>query len=318
MHRPSTERPGAPTGGPAEGTDGGQGGGPGRRFVDLHTHSTASDGTLRPAEVLAAADYVGLAAVALTDHDTTAGLAEAREAAGQFPALLFVPGVEVSARFSTGTMHILGLGIDPAADPMAELTQRLRQARDERNPKIIRKLQTFGVQITLDEVRAIAQERHRRRNSGIISRMHIAETLRRQGYVRDVREAFSRYVGLGAPAYVEKDHLAPREVITAIVDSGGLAFLAHPAHLLCSNRAQLERVVRDLMDAGLRGVEAYHSEHSPEQVREYIDLAGRYGLETVGGSDFHGLCKREVKLGRPRVPIAAVGHALLQRLATPR
>jgi len=318
MHRSTPEQARVTAGDTPRPSDGGGRAAAPRRFVDLHTHSTASDGTLSPAEVIGAADYVGLAAVALTDHDTTAGLAEASDAARRFPALQFVPGVEVSARFSTGTMHLLGLGIDPAAAPMAELTRRLRQARDERNPKIIRKLQAFGAGITLAEVRAVAEEYPRRQDSGIISRMHIAEALRRRGYVRDVREAFCRYVGLGAPAYVEKDHLAPREVIAAITDSGGLPVLAHPAHLLCANRAALERVVRELMDAGLRGVEIYHSDHSVEQVREYLDLAGRYGLETVGGSDFHGLGKREVKLGRPRVPIAAVGPALLKQLATPR
>jgi predicted metal-dependent phosphoesterase TrpH len=312
-----------------------------RRFVDLHTHSTASDGVLPPAELIALADRKRLAAVALTDHDTTAGLAEALRAAKGFPHLHFVPGVEVSAAFPTGTLHILGLGIQGDSAALAHLAATLRAARDDRNPKIIAKLQALGVAIDMDDVAAQAGPREGQApcvSTGIpspaattgganphltvgasgeppvLGRLHMAHAMVAKGCVATVQEAFDRYLGLGAPAYVEKDKLPPGEVIAALHAAGGLAVLAHPPQLNYANNAQLERIVRELMAAGLDAIEVWHSDHTARQTRAYLDLARRLKLDVSGGSDFHGPAKPGVLLGRPRVSITMLSEALAHRL----
>ena len=286
-----------------------------RRFVDLHTHSTASDGTLTPEELIRQAEARQLAAVALTDHDTTAGLRRAHLAARQCPALRFVPGVEVSARSARGTLHILGLGIDETAEPLARLLCQLRQARAERNPRILAKLQALGLAIDMDDVRGAGGQDAC--GPAVIGRLHIAEALRRRACVRSVQDAFAKYLRDGGPAYVDKERLAPGQVIDAIVASGGLAVLAHPAQLQCDNRAQLERIVRELLAQGLEGLEVYHSDHNPAQTREFLDLAGRLGLCVTGGSDFHGSPKPQATLGRPRVPLSMITGRLADWLRPP-
>jgi 3',5'-nucleoside bisphosphate phosphatase len=283
-----------------------------RRFVDLHTHSTASDGACPPREVMRLADQARLAAVALTDHDTTAGLSEARQAAAQYPGLTLVPGIEISAKFPTGTLHILGLGIDPESATLAEALRRLQAARAERNPKIFAKLADLSVRVTMEEVlrqtgedpaQAGASER-------IVGRLHIAQAMIAKGHVRSTQEAFDKYLATGRPAYVDKERLTPRQSIDAIRGAGGLAVLAHPVQLRYQNRLQLETIVRDLIGAGLGGIEAYHSDHSDAQVRLYLELACRFNLAISGGSDFHGPAKPGVMLGRPRVSITMIGSML--------
>ncbi|HUT58189.1 MAG TPA: PHP domain-containing protein [Phycisphaerae bacterium] len=282
-----------------------------RRFVDLHTHSNASDGAARPAELIEQAERRRLAAVALTDHDTTDGLAEAQRAAAQFPGLRFVPGVEVSAKFTGGTMHILGLGIDPESPRLREIIAQLRQARDERNPRIIAALQAMGIRLDMSDVLAAARQLG---GGSTIGRLHIAQALRLVGCVRTVGEAFDRLIGQGRPAFVDKEHLSPAKVVTAIRDSGGAAVLAHPSQLNCRNRAQLERVVRGLMRHGLGGIEAYHTDHADTQTRMYLDLARRLGIGITGGSDYHGSAKPDARLGRPRVPLSAIDGPLREIL----
>lgn len=286
---------------------------PMRRFVDLHVHSSASDGQLAPAEVVRLAEGERLAAVALTDHDTVAGLWEAAAEAGQFPKLRFVPGVEVSARFSPGTLHILGLNIDPASRALRRLTEQLVSARRERNPRIIARLQALGLDVEMQDVLAEAGTGHGG-PGGIVGRLHIARALMRKGYVAGVSEAFEKYIGGGAPAYFDKERLTPAEVIAAIHDAGGLAVLAHPVQLACEDRTGLERAVRDLTGAGLDGIEVYHSDHSPQQTRSYLDLALRLDLGVTGGSDFHGAAKPGVMLGRPLVPLAAINESFARAL----
>ena len=175
-----------------------------RRFVDLHTHSSFSDGSMPPPKLLAVADNANLLAVALTDHDTTEGLPEAHKAAGEFPQLRFVAGVEVSAKFTGGTLHILGLGIDESAAGIQKLAGQLREARAERNPKIIARLQGLGLAISMDDVRAAAGGGKADR---ILGRLHIALAMVRRGLVRSTDEAFERYIGAGRPAFVDKERL---------------------------------------------------------------------------------------------------------------
>ena len=283
-----------------------------RRFIDLHTHSTASDGSLAPAEVVRLADREHLAAVALTDHDTTDGLDEARAAAQGCPQLRWVPGVEVSAVFSPGTLHLLGLGIDQTAPALRELTARFRAAREERNPRIISKLQALGLPIDMDDVRAAAPP-PLTEGKRVLSRLHIARALQEKRLVRSIAEAFDRYLGDGAAAYVPKDRMAPAEVIAAIHASGGAAVAAHPVQMRCRDEEHLERAIRSLVDAGLDGIEVYHSDHSDRQTRCYLDLARWLGLLVTGGSDFHGSGKPHVTVGRPRTTITVVDEPWASR-----
>jgi len=283
-----------------------------RRFVDLHAHSTASDGSDAPAELVRKADARGLAAVALTDHDTTAGLAEARAAAKSLPDLRFVAGVEVSAVYEPGTMHVLGLGIDESAGPLQRMTARFRAARRERNPRILARLRALGVPVSMEDVCRQAG-RAAGEGGGIISRLHIAQAIVAAGRAADRKDAFARYVGAGAPAYVAKERLAAGEIIAAIHAASGAAVLAHPVQLQCPDLDAMDALVRRLMDAGLDGIEAYHSDHSDEQTRQYIELARRHGLLITGGSDYHGPGKPHVALGRPAVPAAILDEPWASR-----
>jgi hypothetical protein len=278
-----------------------------RRLVDLHTHSTCSDGQYPPAEIVRMADRTGLAAVALTDHDTLCGLPEARAAAADLPALRFVSGIEVSAKFPRGTLHILGLGMDEQAPSIGRLARQLREARNRRNPRMIERLRGLGLEVGMEDVLAVAREGDNRDDDErIVGRLHMAETLRRKGYARTTQEAFERFVGHGAPGYVDKERMAPGETIRAVREAGGAAVLAHPVQLGLSDDDRLEAAVRDFVDQGLNGIEAYHSDHDARQTRFYLELAERYGLLVSGGSDFHGAAKPEASLGRPRVPLSVV------------
>jgi len=286
-----------------------------RRLVDLHTHSTASDGACSPADLVRLADQAKLAAIALTDHDTIAGLAQAREAAQAFPELTFVPGIEISAICRTGTLHLLGLGLDVKSHKLQELMASLQAARLQRDPIMIAKLQALGLDITMDDVRAAATELSAgdkapggKASTGVIGRVHFAEALRRKGYIRTVPEAFERYIGDGGVAYVDKERLTPADAIVGIHAAGGLAVLAHPVSLGFENRLQLDRMVRELKQAGLDGIEAYHSDHDDVLTRIILDMARSLGLGVTGGSDFHGRVKPTVRLGIPHVPLAAINE----------
>jgi len=283
--------------------------------ADLHIHSTASDGEWPPEQVVDCAADAGLSAVALTDHDTVAGLAEAAEAAVEDPELTFIPGVEVSAAFPHGTLHILGLCIDPAGEGLAGLTARLIEARNDRNPQIIAKLQSMGLDIGMEDV--LVQAGVADQADGVVGRAHIAAVLVRKRYARDLADAFRRYLGPGAPAFVDKERLSPAQAVAAIHQARGLAILAHPVQLQFANFAECERMVRTLQDAGMDGLEAYHSDHSDVQTRFFLDLARRLGMPVTGGSDYHGSAKPEVHLGRPRVP-AIVMEPLLARAKAAR
>ena len=275
-----------------------------RGLIDLHTHSTASDGTLTPSELIDAAEAHRLAVVALTDHDTVGGLSEAARRAELYPKLHFLPGIEISAIFQTGTLHILGLGINPAKS-LLEMIRQLREAREERNPKIIAKLQAMDVAIDMEDVLAVVPGSHEL-DARIVSRVHIADALFRKGYVRNFSEAFDKYIGQSAPAYVDKEKLSPREAFDAIHSAGGAAVLAHPLQLMCENSDQLERILRQFILAGLDGLECYHSDHQPELTRQYLDLARKLNLLITGGSDFHGSAKTAVKLGIPPTPLSVI------------
>jgi predicted metal-dependent phosphoesterase TrpH len=263
------------------------------KAVDLHCHSTASDGTLSPTEVVQLAVRCDLNALALTDHDTIDGVAEAA-AAAKTAGIDFMPGIEISAEYPhPGTMHILGYGVDPHSQTLKSLTQTLIAGRDNRNPRIIAKLQEMGVKITMDEVEKEA-------GGQVVGRPHIAAILHRKGYVSSIKEAFNKYLAQGAPAYFDKERLTPREALEMIRQSGGLPVLAHAIQLRTDNDGQLDRVVKDLLDLGLVGIEVFHSDHNPEWIDKCERLAGKYKLLKTGGSDFHGTNKAHIQLGNAR------------------
>lgn len=250
-------------------------------FVDLHTHSTASDGTLAPAEVVRLAQKANLVGLALTDHDTVAGLPEAAAEAERL-GIAFLPAIEISCSYPPpGTMHLLGYGIDPASPVLAKMMRWLVEARDERNPKVVARLRELGIAIDMDEVKQEA-------GGQVIGRPHIAAILVRKGYVKSMHQAFAKYLGIGAAAYFDKERLTSRQAIELIRQSGGVAALAHPVQLATRTDSELRRVVKGLLDQGMQALEVIHSDHDRARVDHYTRLADRMGLLKTGGSDFHG------------------------------
>jgi 3',5'-nucleoside bisphosphate phosphatase len=284
-------------------------------FVDLHCHSTASDGTLAPAEVVRLARRNDLSALSLTDHDTIGGIEEAAAEAAKL-GIDFLPGIEISCEFDTGTMHLLGYGVEPGSEILRDLTRRLLAARDDRNPRIIRRLNELGLAITMAEVEAEAGGAA----GAVVGRPHIAAILVRKGYVNSIKQAFDVYLGVGAAAYFDKERIPPREAFDLIHRSGGLPVLAHPVQLRTGNDAQLERIIKDCKDMGLVGLEVMHSDHNADLVDKYSALAEKFGLLKTGGSDFHGTNKKNIDLGfvaGRRVPRVWY-DALVQRLGRAR
>jgi predicted metal-dependent phosphoesterase TrpH len=206
----------------------------------------------------------------------------------------FIPGIEISAEYpSPGTMHILGYGVDPNSPTLRDLTQTLLAGRDNRNPRIVAKLNEMGVAVSMKEWEDQAQ-------GNVLGRPQLAAILHRKGYVSSIKEAFDKYIGQGAPAYFDKERLSPKRAFAMIRESGGLPVLAHPIQLRTTNDAELDRIVKDLLDLGLVGIEVIHSDHDDAWVEKYMALARKYGLLQTGGSDFHGANKKDIDLGMAR------------------
>jgi len=275
------------------------------RWIDLHIHSTFSDGSLTPSEIVARAKSIGLSAVALTDHDTCGGV-EQFLAAGRTAGIETLGGVEISVEFRGHTVHILGYGIDPAHERLTQTLEKIVSGRDDRNERIIRKLQLLGVRIEMEEVRAVAGEQ-------VVGRPHIAQVLINKGVVGNFNEAFERFLGRGRPAYCERFRLEPEPAIALISEAGGLAVLAHPVYIGLGSPEALASAVARWKEAGLAGIEAYYPDHSEEQTRFYIELAERFDLLITGGTDFHGAIRPEVSLGWGRGALR-VPYALFERL----
>ena len=263
------------------------------QYVDLHCHSTASDGTFAPADVVRLAKESDLVGLALTDHDTIAGLAEASATAKEL-GIEFLTGIEISCEVPRpATLHMLGYGVEIDSPPLKELTSQLMAGRDDRNPRIIRKLNELNVAITLEEVEEQA-------GGDVIGRPHIAAVMLRKGYVSSIKQAFDKYLATGGLAYFDRDRPTPKRGIELIRQSGGLPVLAHPVQLRTENDAQLESTVKDLADLGLAGIEVIHSDHDDGMFEKCSRLADRFGLLKTGGSDFHGTNKKDIRLGAAR------------------
>ena len=259
------------------------------RFVDLHMHSTASDGVLAPAAVVAAARAAGLAAIALTDHDTLEGVPEAR-AAGERVGLRVVAGVELSAHEGDRELHVLGLHLTRVS-ALEERLVALRATRRTRAMQIVEKLRTLGFPIELDAVWREAGE-------GAVGRPHVARVLIANGWAKDHRDAFDRLIGSGRPAYVPKQRLPLPEAVQMLRDAGGLAIIAHPGP--DGSRSRLEMFKR----IGFDGVEVRHPSHTVEDIARLGTLADYLGLVPSGGSDWHGASEGPRTIGNMRVPYA--------------
>jgi len=256
--------------------------------IDLHTHSTASDGTLNPSELLQAAKDAGLEAIALTDHDTTGGLAEAMSKANDL-GVEFIPGCELSVVSPFGNMHILGYWIPAQVSKLSRTLETLRFRRHERNHLIMAKLNALGMEMSYEDVLAVA-------GGDAVGRPHIARVMHEHGYVDSVNEAFRIYLGSDGKAYVPKEKLGPRQAIELLKSVNATVVLAHP-FLLSLQGPDLRGVVRQLREYGLDGLEAYYTMHRRDQTETYLRIARDLGLLVTGGSDFHGSVKPDVRLG---------------------
>lgn len=263
--------------------------------IDLHIHSTASDGTLSPSEILKRARQQGLAAISITDHDTMAGCREAI-AAGLPDLPAFVTGVEISAAPPSfypvpGSIHMLGYGISPDDDRLNGILETLQDSRRNRNPGIISRLNDLGFDITMDEVIA---------ESGApdqLGRPHIARTMVKKGIAPDFNAAFDRYIGNHRPAYVDKYRVPFHEAVNTVHQAGGVAVIAHPGLYDAGSDMMPASAMAAFAAAGIDGVEVYYPEHTPRQTDHYKALAARHGLLITGGTDFHGGMKPEITLG---------------------
>jgi len=253
--------------------------------IDLHIHSTASDGTVSPPEILQLALQQNLSAIAITDHDTLDGVKEAL-ACGIPRSLQFLTGIEISSNpppgFSIpGSLHILGYGINTNDKHLNSMIEKLQEARTNRNPKIIARLSRAGLDISLSEVVEKA-------GTGQAGRPHIAMLMVEKGMVDSVNEAFDLFLGKGKPAYVDKPRIASSEVLRIIINAGGIPVLAHPGLVQSESDETVERLVGTLKKEGLKGVEVYYPRHTLAQTEEYNELAKKNNLLVTGGSDFQG------------------------------
>lgn len=275
-------------------------------IADLHTHSTASDGLLSPTEVVERAAEAGVTILALTDHDTTDGVAEALDA-GRRIGIEVIPGIEINTEHEAGSLDILGYWIPVTPGPFQARIAELRDARVHRGQRMVEALNRLGVPVRWERVRELAQ--------GSVGRPHVAQALVETGHVRSLGEAFDIYIGHGRPAYVPRPRFTAVEAIQFVRAHGGVPVMAHPIPAAAQHRDpfHLEDLLPRLRNAGLAGIDAYYGSYTPDTIRRLVALAGRYGLIPAGGSDFHGPAI-STALGTPGVPIGSVDR--LRRLRT--
>lgn len=260
--------------------------------VDLHAHTTASDGTLSPRELVRLAAQVGVASLAITDHDTVEGVADALDEAARL-GIEVIPSVELSTDVPGTEVHILGYFVQWEEKWFRAFLSRLRSDRVARAQEMVRKLDALGVPVTFEEVARHAE--------GAIGRPHVARALVERGYVKTFDEAFDRYLGRNSPAYVERARFTPEEAVGMIRRAGGVPVFAHPL-----SGGDPERI-KALVEVGLMGIEAYYPEHTPSQTEFFVALARRFGLVVTGGSDYHGAWVGSgAPLGSQYVPPQAV------------
>lgn len=259
------------------------------KLIDLHVHSTVSDGTLTPSELALYAKSKGLSAIALTDHDTIDGIEECQQK-GLEVGVIVVPGIEFSANFYGKELHILGYYLDHHNTHLKKKLEELVVARNARNNEMLDKLTSLGFPLNFNDLYENCAD------NTILTRAHIAKAMVKKGYVNDLKEAFSRYLGDGKSAYVAKKHLTTKACIDLIHEAGGLAVLAHPM-LYGYDQKDITNVIRGLSMEGLDGVECIYSTHSKDEATHLLQICLNLKLFPTGGSDFHGKNKPLLDLG---------------------
>ena len=246
-------------------------------LVDLHLHTTASDGRLSPTELIHLLASQGLKQVAISDHDTTEGLAEAFAAAEEFPDMRIIPAIELSTDIPGDEVHMLGYFLRHKDEELQKILREFRMGRLERGRMMVEKLATLGINIEWERVQEIAGE-------GSVGRPHIALAMVEKGYCKEPKDAFPEYLGRNGSAYVERSKMTPSEAVEMLIRFGAVPVLAHPAYL-----NDMETTIAELAEAGIVGLEVHYAQFSPETVQQLAGLADRYGLIPCGGSDYHGL-----------------------------
>ncbi len=262
-------------------------------FIDLHVHTTASDGTYTPSEVIQIAFEMGLKAIAITDHDTVSGVANALDAAKNLD-IEVIPGIEFSTEINNTSIHILGLYVDYRNKELIELSSKIINSREIRAKKIVQKLNELleSPKINFNDVKIKA--------NNLIGRPHIAEVLVEKGVVHTINEAFEKFLKRGAPAYIPRFKLTPIEAVSFLKNIGAIPILAHPCHI--SKEINLEELINDLIEVGLAGLEIYYPDHSNEDITKLLELTEKYDLVVSGGSDSHGELTKETPIGCLEIP----------------
>lgn len=279
-------------------------------LIDLHVHSNASDGTLTPKEVVLLAKEKNLKAIALTDHDTTAGIEEALET-GKKADIEIIPGVELSCNYISNSgkeveVHILGLMLDYKNKEMNDKLESLRYKREHRNEDMVELLRNGGIDITLEKL----QEDNK---DTVITRAHFAKFLVENGYAKNREEVFDKLIGIGCPYYLPKPFITPEYAIGLIKNAGGIPIIAHPLlYKLESN--ELEKLILTLKNVGLMGIETYHSTNSEFESSNLKSIAKKYDLLISGGSDFHGGNKPDIDIGSGRNNNLKLDYSILEKL----
>jgi predicted metal-dependent phosphoesterase TrpH len=277
-------------------------------MIDLHSHTTESDGTLSPAELIRLACDLKLEALAITDHDTFAGFEQARPLAGEL-GLELIGGIEMSTKYEKRSVHLLGyfLGGEAGAG-FREWILGLQASRHARNQELLETLKARGVEITPQELRE--------RGGPLPGRPHIARLMVEKGYVSSLQQAFDDYLDESASCYVSRQEPSFAETVERIRSAGGVASLPHPGRV-SRDAEKISETVRAMQKMGLSAIEVYHSDHSPAEVALYGGLATELGLAATGGSDFHGGAKPDIQLGTGKAGNLSIPYSLLERLRTP-
>jgi predicted metal-dependent phosphoesterase TrpH len=265
--------------------------------VDLHLHSTASDGRFSPAELVRKAVDEGLTVISLTDHDTVDGVAPALEAARAFAQLRLIPGIEISTDISGGEVHILGYFIDHFDGSLQAALEQMRNSRWERARRMVTRLEELGCPLEWERVQEIA-------GSGVIGRPHIAQAMLERGHIESFKEAFTKYIGRDGPAYVEREKVTPAGAVELVIQAKGLPVLAHPLTV-----SEPEQMATELKAVGLVGIEAYYAGYNAEDIERLVSMADRHNLITTGGTDYHGL-DADTSIGGVDIPEESLKNLL--------
>jgi len=259
--------------------------------IDLHIHSTASDGRFSPEEIVRKAAELGLTFMALADHDSVDGIASALEAAKAFPSLKVIPAVEISTDVPSGEVHVLGYFIDYTSRELNEALSRFRNSREMRAQRMVARLSDLGIHIEWSRVQEIAGD-------GSVGRPHIAQAMLEKGYIASIKEAFEKYIARDGPAYVGREKMTPVEAVELIARTNGLPVMAHPFTV-----PDPEALIAEMKTAGLVGIEAYYNGYTADEINRLVGLAKEYDLIATGGSDYHGLDdSNEIVMGDVAVP----------------